>query len=113
MSQIGFNANNVPPQVGFVAAPKGKYQVIISESKIEPTKDGSGEIIQWTFVAQGGNYHGRSINLNTTWKHNNPKAVEIGHGQLSAICHAVGVFNPQDTQQLHNRPFMLEIDVTP
>jgi len=41
----------------------------------------------------------------------NPVAVEIGYKTLSAICHAVGVIQVQDSQQLHGRPLQLKVSL--
>ena len=38
--------------------------------------------------------------------------MEIAYADLSALCHAVGVLNMQDTSQLHNRPFLGTVKLT-
>ena len=42
MSTLNFNAAEVEPSTGFDAIPAGKYQVIINESEMKPTKTGNG-----------------------------------------------------------------------
>ena len=41
--------------------------------------------------------------------HSNQQTVEIAHRQLSAVCHVTGVFMLQDSAQLHNIPFIVEV----
>lgn len=113
MAGINFNATQVAPNVGFAPVEKGKYVVIMVNSEFKPTSNGSGKILSISTIVQGGHNHGRSIMFNLNWENASAKAVEIGHGQFSAICHAVNVLHVQDTQQLHNLPFCLEVEVTP
>jgi hypothetical protein len=39
--------------------------------------------------------------------------VEIAQRTLSGICRAVGVMTPRTSQDLHDKPFMVKIKVTP
>ena len=41
----------------------------------------------------------------------NPVAAEIGYKRLSAYCHATGVIQVQDSQQLHGIPFKARVSV--
>lgn len=113
MSQISFDARTVTPSVGFSVAPAGRYQVILTKCQIEPTEKGDGEKIVCVAVAQGGNNHGQVIGFNINWVNPSEQAVKIGKGQFSALCFATGVIVPEDTAQLLNKPFMLEVSVTP
>jgi hypothetical protein len=112
MAGINFDATTVTPNAGFAPVEKGKYTVIITKSEFKPTSNGAGKLINFHTTIQGGHNHGREIMFNLNWENQNAKAVEIGRGQFSAICHAVNVLRVQDTQQLHNIPFSLEVDVT-
>ncbi len=113
MSGINFNARTVAPNVGIVPVPKGSYTVFVTHSEKKPTSNGAGTIIEFRNQINGGEMHGRNIMFNINWENQNAKAVEIGHGQLSALCWATGVLDLQDTQQLHNIPYQLDVDVTP
>jgi hypothetical protein len=112
MAGINFDATQVAPNRGFSAVPKGKYPVYISKSEFKPTSNGSGKLLELHHTINGGSNHGQDIMISINWENPSQKAVEIGHGQFSAICHAVGVLHVQDTQQLHNILFELEVDVT-
>lgn len=113
MAGINFDATQVAPNSGFAPVEKGKYPVVITQSEFKPTSNGAGKIIEFHCRVNGGVNNGRDIMFTLNWENASAKAVEIGHGQFSAICHAVNVLRVQDTQQLHNIPFMLEVDVTP
>ena len=112
MANLGINMGAVQPNVGFAAMDKGKYTVVMYKSDFKPTGGGTGKALETHYKINGGPNHGREIMLSFTWENATAKAVEIGQGQFRAICDAVGVI-PQDSQQLHNIPFLLEVDVTP
>lgn len=112
MSEINFNAEQVAPDTGITPVPRGRYKVVIVESELKPTKNGAGEIIALSHQVIDGPCRGKTIKSNLNWKNQNATAQNIGHAQLSAICHSVGVLHPQNTQQLHNIPLCLEVDVT-
>jgi hypothetical protein len=113
MASINFNAQEVTPNAGLSPVEAGKYNVYIAKSELKPTANGAGKIIEFNCIINGGHNHGRNIMFNLNWENTSAKAVEIGRGRFSAICHAVGVLQVQDTQQLHNIQFELEVTVTP
>lgn len=109
VSLEGFNAEKVAPQAPMEAVPPGDYPAIIVESEKKPTKAGTGHFIELKMQIIDGPYKGRHqwdrLNL---W---NPseQAVAIAQATLSAVCHAVGVLQPRDTSQLHNKPLILSV----
>lgn len=82
-----FDATQHKPIQGGEGHPVGKFPFKISHTEIVPTKDQSGGMFVVEFTTPAGSIKNR-YNL---WNQS-PKAVEIAHGQLSALCHAVGVF---------------------
>lgn len=113
MASINFDATQVAPNKGFSAIEKGKYPVYITKSEFKPTANGGGKLLELHMIVNGGVRNGSDIMININWENANPTAEKIGHGQFSAFCWATGVLQPQDTQQLHNIMFDLEVDVTP
>lgn len=82
-----FNANqHAPKQLGGIH-PVGKFPATISNTAIVPTKDNDGGMFVVDFTTPAG----VAIMRYNLWN-NSPKAVEIAHGQLSALCHVTGVF---------------------
>ncbi|CAB4144010.1 Protein of unknown function DUF669 [uncultured Caudovirales phage] len=111
MAQLNFDANNVEPSESFDVLPKGKYLAMAVASQIKPTKSGTGEYLEITFEVLDGQGKGRKIWERLNIRNSNKKAEEISQRQLSALCRAVGVLNLQDSDQLHNIPVVLEVDV--
>lgn len=111
MASIQFDANNVAPADTYDCLPKGKYLCMAVASQIKPTKSGTGDYLEITFEVLDGQGKGRKIWERLNIRNSNKKAEEISQRQLSSLCRAVGVMNLQDTDQLHNIPVMLEVDI--
>jgi len=111
MAQLTFDANNVAASEGFDVLPKGKYLCMAVASQIKPTAKGTGDYLEITFEVLDGQGKGRKIWERLNIRNVNKKAEEISQRQLSALCRSVGVLNLQDTDQLHNIPVVLDIDI--
>jgi hypothetical protein len=111
MASISFDANNVAPAESFDVLPKGKYLCMAVASQIKPTAKGTGDYLEITFEVIDGQGKGRKIWERLNIRNVNKKAEEISQRQLSALCRSVGVMNLQDTDQLHNIPVVLDIDI--
>lgn len=102
-----FDAAQYAPKQGLPIHPVGKFLFHITNTIIEPTKDGTGGM----FVVEFTTPSGIAITRYNLWNQN-AKAVEIAHGQLSALCHATGVFRldwNNDGAALRNARGMVEI----
>ena len=104
-----FNANHVEPTTEFEAIPAGKYEAIIVDSELKPTKSGTGHYLQLSFQIQEGDCKGRIIWTRLNLDNPNATAVKIARSELSAICHAVGVMEPKDSVDLHNLPMVIDV----
>lgn len=111
MAQLNFDARQVDPQQSFESIPAGWYNMMIVESEMKPTKDGSGAYLQLTLKVVDGQYAGRQVFDRLNIQHQNPVAAEIAYRRLSAYCHATGVIQVQDSQQLHGIPFKARVSV--
>lgn len=111
MVQLNFDANQVEPDAGMDVVPAGWYNVALDESEMKPTKGGDGAYLKCRFNILDGQYHGRKLFINLNLRNPNPTTVEIAQRQLSAICHATGVLNLQDTQQLYGIPLKVKVSV--
>lgn len=109
----GFNAADVAPQDSFDPLPAGWYEVIISDSENKPTKDGKGEYLQLELTVISGEHEGRKVWDRLNLNNPNTTAVEIAQRALSAICRSVGVMAPNDSSELHDRPFQVKLSVKP
>lgn len=113
MTQINFDANQVAPNTGPSVVPKGDYKAMITSSEIKPTKNGQGKYIEFNFQIIEGEATNRNLKARLNIENANQQAVDIARGDLSAICHATGVIQLQDTTQLHNIPLMISVIVRP
>lgn len=112
MAQLNFNAANVEPDAGFSLIPAGIYTAQATDSKVYPTKSGTGTILELTFKILEGTHAGRLVWARINIQNANPVAEQIGQKQLSGLCHAVGVLQLQDSTQLHNKPLRIRVKVT-
>lgn len=104
-----FDANTVDPASSFDPIPAGKYIAAITESEMKPTKNGNGHYLEMTFDILDGQYKGRKVWARLNLDNPNATAVQIARGELSAICRAVGVMQPQDSIELHNLPLSIKV----
>ena len=126
--QLNFNAATVEPKVdSFEPIPEGEYVAIITDSPIGPSKNSPWNTqIAFTFKVIDGPFANRTVfDYVTIETSANPaqqsqeqitkanNAVMKGRGRLSAICHAVGVLNVAQTEDLHSRPLIIKVKVKP
>lgn len=114
MAQINFDANTVAPNSGQPdPVPSDWYKASIDESEMKPTKDGTGTFLQLRYAIIEGAYKGRKVYARLNLRNQSAQAQEIGFAELSAVCHATGVMQLQDSQQLHNIPVNLKVKLRP
>lgn len=102
-----FDATQFEPSQGGQRHPTGKYPATISNTTIKPTKSGDGGLFEVEFTTPAGTIANR-YNL---WN-KEPKAVEIAHKELSALCYATGIFKldfRNDAVVLRNARCMIEV----
>lgn len=105
--QGAFDATQYAPKQSGTTHPIGKFPATVSNTSIEPTKDGNGGMFIIEYTTQSGTIAQR-FNL---WNQNE-KAVTIAHGQLSAVCHSTGVFKlnwENDGAALRNARLQIEV----
>jgi hypothetical protein len=105
----GFDANNVEPAGDFEPISAGKYLAVITESEMKPTKAGTGNYLQLTFQIIEGPCSNRLLWARLNLDNPNDTARKIAHGELSALCRAVGVLAPNDSVELHNLPLVIHV----
>lgn len=109
MATISFNVSEVAPAQEFKPLPEGKYEVVIADSDVKPTRNGNGTYIQLEYEIVSGEYKGRKIWGRYNIENTNREAVEIGRSQFAAVCQAVNVPSPRDTSELHNLTLVLSV----
>lgn len=113
MAQLNFDANTVAPQEALDPIPADWYPCAMVESEMKPTQDKSGGYLECAYQVIDGPYKGRKVFDRLNLHNKNQVAVEIAYRTLSAICHAAGVIQLQDSQQLHNRPLLVKVAIEP
>jgi Protein of unknown function (DUF669) len=109
--QLNFDASNVAPDAGRDTVPADWYDVQVSASEIVPTKDGSGKRLRIQARILSGNFAGRILFHAFNIVNNSAEAVRISMAQLSALAHAVGVLQVQDSEQLHGIPLKVKVKI--
>ncbi|MDZ4852132.1 MAG: DUF669 domain-containing protein [Pirellulaceae bacterium] len=109
MASLKFNAAEVEPSSPLDPIPAGKYAAVITESEMKPTKSGGGSYLQLTLEVIEGEYKGRMLWVRLNLENPNAVAVQIARKELSAICRAVGVMQPKDSQDLHHLPLIVDV----
>ena len=104
-----FNANNFDPTQRVDGLPIGKHPVIIQSSDVKATKANDGGYLQLDLLIIDGPQKGTVGAYRINLYNASQQAVDIANRQMSAISHVTGVFMIQDTAQLHNIPFVVEV----
>jgi hypothetical protein len=115
MAQLGmfFDPNAVEPNEGFDLLPPADYRVQITDSDVRATKDGLGRFVWVEMEVLDGEHANRKLWHNFNIVNSSDKAQQIGLGQLSALCHAIGVTGMEDTDDLKFKPFVVAVGTRP
>jgi hypothetical protein len=108
---MGFDAEQVEPMGDFSPLPAGQYLAMAVASGWEATKNERGEFIKFTFEIIDGEHRGRSLFARLNLKNENAQAVRMARSELSSICRAVGVLRPKNSEELHNKPVVLSVEI--
>lgn len=111
MAFVQFDASKVAPQERPAPIPAGIYLAQIVESDVGALNSGNGEAVKLTWQVVEGQFSGRKVFQRINHRHTNPQAEQIGQSQLSAVCHAAGVLQLQDTHQLHGKPCRIRVKI--
>ena len=109
MASLNFDANEVEPSSPLDPIPDGNYLAVVTASEVKPTKSGTGSYLQLTFEVIEGDYKSRLLWTRLNLENPNATAVQIARQELSAICRAVGVMKPQESQELHDLPLIVDV----
>lgn len=114
MALLNFDARTVAPDPGVQEPlPAGWYNVVMVQSEMKPTADGTGQRLAIVFQVIDGQYANRKIFEGLNLVNSNSAAQEIAYKQLSAIGHAVGHVMIGDSTELHNKPLKVKVKIKP
>lgn len=110
MASLSFDAQSVAPQAAYTPIPAGIYTTAIVDSDVKQTQKGGTQAI-FTLQVVDGPFTGRKVFARLNVRNASAEAERIGQAQLSALCHAAGVLQLQDTSQLHGKVVRARITV--
>jgi hypothetical protein len=115
MARLGqtFDATAVEPTKAYELLPPGRYPAQIVASEMRPTRDGLGQYLWLELDLLEDEHRGRKLFDRLNLVNANPQTVEIAQRTLSAICHATGRLQVQDSEELHLAPMLLDVKVQP
>jgi hypothetical protein len=115
MANLGatFDATTVDPTSSYDLFPPGRYVVQIVQSEMRPNRSGNGQGLSLEMEILDGPVTGRRMFDRLNLVHPNPQTVEIAQRTLSAICHATGRMQVQDSEELHLIPMVADVTVAP
>ena len=96
----------------FTLMPKGDYMMEVAEiSDEKATKDGTGKYVTFKYiVVDDGEFYDKGFFVNYNIENKNPTAQEIAWRDLSALGHAVGVYDGDSDALLYKR-FMAKVGI--
>jgi hypothetical protein len=113
MANIGnFNAHEVDPAQEYQPLPPNDYIVQIVRSEWKQNSKQNGHYVELEMDVLDGEHTGKKVFDRLNLDNPNAQAVEIAQRTLSAICHATGVMQVADTEQLHFKPLVAKVKVT-
>jgi hypothetical protein len=95
----------------FDILPAGNYNVIITDTEIKPTKDGSGSILVVEMEVQSGEHQRRKIWDRINLQNRNATAVRMGQNKIRQIMFCLDILQLHDTDSLLNKPLIAVLEV--
>jgi hypothetical protein len=86
---------------------EGQYQAVAVTSEMKKTAN--GQAIVFKIIISQGEYAGTEFNEYANIINSNDVAVKAGYSLIANIGKALGLSDISDTNQLHNKPFFIEI----
>jgi hypothetical protein len=113
MAKFNFNSATVEPMAArsFDPLPRGDYEMMIVKSDVKPTQAGTGHYIELEMHVLSGEHSGRRMWERLNVDNPNKTAQDISQGLLASLCHAVGIAEIGETEELHDTPFVAHVDI--
>lgn len=114
MAQLNFKASAITIEernTSFGPLPAGDYEMMIVKSETKPTKAGTGHYLECEMHVLAGAHSGRRHWERFNLDNPNAQAVKIAQESLARLCNAIGVDEVNDSEDLHDRPFVAEIGI--
>lgn len=111
MAILNFDATEIETTSSYDPIPPGWYPAVITASEMRETRAGTGRYLSLTLELIDCELAGRRVWTNLNLDNPNEKAVEIAQRDLAAICRAVGVMQPYDSEDLHFKKLEIKVAI--
>lgn len=111
MATLNFSTDGVEPLQRLDTIPRGRYEAMIVSSEQKATKAGTGSYLQLDFQIISGEQHGRHVWSRLNLENPNETAVRIAQQELAAICMALGLTAVAESEELHDKPLLIDVIV--
>lgn len=111
MATLNFSTDGVEPLQPLDTIPRGRYEAMIVSSEQKATKAGTGSYLQLDFQIISGEQHGRHVWSRLNLENPNETAVRIAQQELAAICMALGLTAVAESEELHDKPLLIDVIV--
>lgn len=114
MAQLNFRASEIQIEErsnNFGPLPAGEYEMMIVKSDTKATKANNGHYLECEMHVISGESSGRRHWERFNLDNPNPQAVKIAQESLAKLCAALGIDEVNDSEELHDRPFIAEIGI--
>ena len=114
MAIINFKASAVQIEERsntYAPLPAGEYEMMIVKSETKPTKANTGHYLELEMHVISGQHSGRRHWERLNLDNPNHQAVKIAQESLAKLCMAIGIDDVEDSEQLHDQPFVAEIGI--
>lgn len=108
----GFDAHAPENQsAGFEPLPPGRYDLIVVETDLKPNKKRTGDVLTLVYEVISGEFKKRKIYNRLNYNHPDAETQKISRGELSRLIKAVGLRQIDDSDEVKNIPFVVDIGV--
>jgi hypothetical protein len=109
-SSVQFEQRDNAPKV-YGPLPAGEYEMMITRSTTKATKSGNGSYLELEMQVISGEYSGRRHWERLNLDNPNHQAVKIAQESLAKLCMALGLDEVEDSEELHDMPFLAEVGI--
>lgn len=113
MDLQGFDASQIEPTKPYEPLPAGWYKCVITDTEERTNRAQTGAYLLVTLEVIEGERKGSNVFDRLNLDNPNDKARDIAQRTLSAICRAIGIMTPRNSQELHDKPLMALVEVKP
>lgn len=116
MPQFQFNAQGIDPHYGGgspglpaqINGQSVRHPVVITATALKPTKDQQGGFMEIVMTAIDGPSKGVEQVDRLNLQNKSAEAVRIANQQLAAYLAVMGMYSFNATEEMHNKPFLIE-----